>query len=143
MWNITGKTVEIDRFQPVEPVEVLYEFDGPRIFTIKDSEAELNLAYWSDEDENGCRFVVVPTTLRILESLKKGQVSVFDAFNQPPMLGCVMSLMKASIGMSASGFRSGSKRFAARHRHNAAADFRAVANTAGRGRRDYSRPDPR
>ena len=83
MWSITGKTVEIERFQPFEPAEVLYDFDGPRIFTLTDSEGELNLAYWSDEDETSCRFVVVPTTTWILESLRKGTISVFDALNQP------------------------------------------------------------
>lgn len=83
MWNIAGKPVELSRFQPFEPLEVLYEFDGPRIFTLNDSEGELNLAYWSDEDQQVCRYVVVPTTTKILSALRKGSLSVFDALNQP------------------------------------------------------------
>ena len=44
MWSIPGKSVSPGQFQPFEPVDVLYEFDGPRIFTLWDSEGELNLA---------------------------------------------------------------------------------------------------
>lgn len=83
MWNIAGKSVDIKRFKPFEPAEVLYEFDGPRIFILKDAEGEMNLAYWSDEDQQICRYVVVPTTTRILDALRKGSISVFDALNQP------------------------------------------------------------
>lgn len=83
MWEITGKTVDIRRFQPFEPSEVLYEFDGPRIFTLNDAEGELNLAYWSDQDQLICRYVVVPTTKKLLDALLKGSISVFDALNQP------------------------------------------------------------
>ena len=83
MWNITGKPANFSRFQPFEPAEVLYEFDGPRIFTLIDNEDELNLVYWSDENDQICRYVVVPTTVKILTALKKGSISVFDALNQP------------------------------------------------------------
>jgi len=83
MWNITGKPANFSRFQPFEPAEVLYEFDGPRIFTLTDNDDELNLVYWSDEIEQTSRYVVVPTTAKILTALKKGSISVFDALNQP------------------------------------------------------------
>ena len=62
MWSIPGKSVSPKRFEPFEPADVLYEFDGPRIFTLVDSEGELNLAYWSDEDDQVCLYIVVPTT---------------------------------------------------------------------------------
>ena len=83
MWNIAGKPTPIERFGPFEPVEVLYEFDGPRIFTLRDADDELNLVYWSDEDDTTSRYVVVPTTARIVAALKTGSISVFDALNQP------------------------------------------------------------
>ena len=83
MWSITGKTVDIRRFQPFEPSEVLYEFDGPRIFSLNDAEGELNLAYWSDQDQQVSRYVVVPTTANILAALQQGSISVFDALKQP------------------------------------------------------------
>ena len=83
MWNINGKTVPVERFNPFQPADVLYEFDGPRIFTLKDSESELNLAYWSDEDERVWRYVIVPTTTTIIDALRKGSISVYDALHQP------------------------------------------------------------
>ncbi len=83
MWNSAGQADELRRFQPFEPAEVLYEFDGPRIFTVKDAEGELYLAYWSDEDQQICRYVVVPTTATILDGLRNGSISVYDALNQP------------------------------------------------------------
>lgn len=83
MWSIPGKSVPVARFQPFDPAEVLYEFDGPRLFTLWDCEGELNLAYWSDEDEHLGRYVVVPTTAKILDALRQGEISVFDALNQP------------------------------------------------------------
>jgi len=83
MWSIPGKSVPVTRFPRFEPDEVLYEFDGPRIFGVRDSEGELNLAYWSDEDDAICRYVVVPTTASILQVLRQGEISVYDALNQP------------------------------------------------------------
>lgn len=83
MWSIQGKPADAKRFTPFAAQEVLYEFDGPRIFTLVDAEGELNLVYWSDEDESQSRFVMVPTTRGIIESLRAGVASVFDALDQP------------------------------------------------------------
>lgn len=83
MWNIIGTRSAPDRFESFDPIEVLYEFDGPRIFTVSDSEGGLNLAYWSDEDDRIARYVVVPTTRTIVDSLHSGAITVFQALNQP------------------------------------------------------------
>ena len=110
MWNITGKPSNFSRFQPFEPAEVLYEFDGPRIFTLIDNDDELNLVYWSDEIEQICRYVVVPTTEKILKALKKGSISVFDAARMS---------RRTSGSLPASGIRGHSPRFAPWNRYNA------------------------
>lgn len=83
MWEIQGKEVDVGRFMPFDPVEILYEFDGPRIFTFLDADEAPNLAYWSDEDENHTRYVVVPTNKGIVDNLRNGVLSVFDALEQP------------------------------------------------------------
>ncbi|MGA2701882.1 MAG: hypothetical protein ABSH35_12405 [Isosphaeraceae bacterium] len=83
MWTIPGKRTDPSFLRPFDPVEILYEFDGPRIFTTLDVDGERNLVYWSDEDESVCRYVVAPTTQRILDSLQSGIISVHDALNQP------------------------------------------------------------
>jgi hypothetical protein len=83
MLKTLGRPIPDSRFKPFKPADVLYDFDGPRVFTVVDSEGELNLAYWSDEDEDVARYVVVPTTSRIVEELQNGDISVYDALDQP------------------------------------------------------------
>jgi len=82
MWGITGKPMDSSRFPSFDPTEVLYEFDGPRIFTIEDADDELNLVYWSDEHDDICRYIVAPTTTTILSALRSGNLSMHDALNQ-------------------------------------------------------------
>lgn len=91
MWTIHGTPTDARRFVPFVPQDVLYEFDGPRIFTLVDADGELNLVYWSDDDENQSRFVVVPTAAGIIDSLRTGEISVFDALNQPRCWACDVS----------------------------------------------------
>jgi len=87
MWEIDEKAVEInaERFAIADPDAdaVLYEFDGPKIFLAKDGDGGLVLVYWSDEDDETTRYVIAPTSDRIVESLRKGETSVYDALNQP------------------------------------------------------------
>jgi len=60
--------------------------------TILDSDAELNLAYWSDGDAETWRYIVVPTTSRIIERLRVGGMSVFEALNQALCWVCDVAL---------------------------------------------------
>ena len=60
MWSISGRQIEASRFSPFIPVTVLYEFDGPRTFTVNDADGELCLAHWCDEDDDVSRFLVAP-----------------------------------------------------------------------------------
>lgn len=83
MWNVPGQKTPSDRFQPFEPEEILYEFDGPRIFTLRDIQQEPYLVYWADGNDGFNRYVVVPTSAAIVSSLKLGEVSVLEALNQP------------------------------------------------------------
>lgn len=83
MWHAPGKPDDSGRFPSFTPVEVLYEFDGPRIFTIRDSDGGSNLVYWSDEDGQTTRYVVSPTSDRILDNLRGGVLSVLEALDQP------------------------------------------------------------
>lgn len=91
MWYIQGKSADAGQFLPFRARDVLYEFDGPRLFTLLDADGELNLVYWSDEDDRLSRFVVVPTTAGIVDSLRTGGSTVFDALNQPRSWICDVS----------------------------------------------------
>lgn len=98
MWKPNGKRVPTDRLQPFEPVDVLYEFDGPRIFTLNDADGELCLAYWSDEEDDVCRYVVVPVSRKIVDGVVSGSLSVLESLNQPRCWICDVSLSDEIVG---------------------------------------------
>lgn len=83
MWEIKGNPVDPSRFIPFEPVRVLNYYDGPRIFTFRDTDGALCLACWSDEDEGQSRFLVVPVNQQIITNLEGGLLSVREALAQP------------------------------------------------------------
>lgn len=83
MWKIAGQNVPRDRFPHFAPEEMLYEFGGPRIFTLRDDDDELCLAYWCDADDEVDRFIVVSTSAATVSSLKTGRTSVRQALDQP------------------------------------------------------------
>ena len=91
MRKLQGMTEDQSWFRPFEPVETLYQFDGPRIFTLRDAAGDLNLAYWSDEDEHVTRYVVAPTTTWMVEALRSGRISVLEALNQSRCWLCDIS----------------------------------------------------
>jgi hypothetical protein len=83
MWPVAGKEIDAARFSPLQPAEVLYDFDGPRTFTYSDQEGELCLAHWCDADRDIDRYLVVPFSRRLADSLKSGQLPLRDALDQP------------------------------------------------------------
>src|SRR5262245_12983338 len=81
MWQVEGTP---DRIRTtLEPDRLLYEYDGPRIFTSKDSADNLYLAYFCDEDERTTRFLVVTFSERLLDALTAGSMNVRDALTRP------------------------------------------------------------
>jgi hypothetical protein len=83
MWPVTGRIADLERFGSFEPVEVLYDFDGPRTFTHRDRDGELCLAHWCDGDAEGTRFVVAAVTEEQVQKLKKGELTLREALDQP------------------------------------------------------------
>jgi hypothetical protein len=83
MWQAKGKLVAKERFLPFEPLRVLNFFDGPRIFTFKDSDDALCLACWSDEGDDAALFLVVAVSEKIIADLECGLLSVREALAQP------------------------------------------------------------
>jgi hypothetical protein len=73
-----------DNFVSRRVSEVLYEFDGPKIF-LTDAGPLQYLWYEAAEDaETGVlRYLVAPTDRRMVEGLKSGARTVYDALNQP------------------------------------------------------------
>lgn len=87
-WQINAPEFGIEPFVGVQLDEILYEFDGPRIFTATSLFGTLRyfgtlLYFLAEEDDEVSRFIVVPTNAQIIERLKSGILSVWDALNQP------------------------------------------------------------
>jgi hypothetical protein len=83
MWQVKGKRIDAQRFEPFEPLRVLNFFDGPRIFTFQDTDDALCLACWNDEGDSHSRFLVVPVTETIISNLEGGSLTVREALEQP------------------------------------------------------------
>src|SRR4051794_32230870 len=45
IWRVSGKPIDAEILKPLDPLEVLYHFDGPRTFTNRDRDGQLYLAH--------------------------------------------------------------------------------------------------
>ncbi|MBD0328411.1 MAG: hypothetical protein ICV68_18500 [Pyrinomonadaceae bacterium] len=82
-WDVKGTPYSLGYFRELEPREVLYDFDGPRIFTALSSMEDELLVYLSDQDEQLSRYVVVPVDRPLVNMLREGLVTVREALTQP------------------------------------------------------------
>ncbi|SRR5216683_1432542 len=82
MWQVTG-TQTSGSWLNMEPITVLYDFDGPRIFTCKDDRGKLFLAYQCGEGNQIMRFLVVPFSEESEGKLTSGEDSLHDVLMRP------------------------------------------------------------
>lgn len=82
-WQINSPPAGSDQFATRQIEEVLYEYDGPRIFTCRIG-GLLQLWYECAEDlaSGAKRYLIVPTDVRTIEKLKTGYKTVHDALSQ-------------------------------------------------------------
>ncbi len=83
MWAVPGETVDVERFEPFQPTEILDHYDGPRIFTFTNRSQERHLAFWCDEDGALQRYLVVPCGDVVKDKLTSGRISMREALDQP------------------------------------------------------------
>lgn len=81
-WDIKAADFSVSAFGTPQPSDILYDLDGPRIFTASSSLGDL-LYFLADEDAHALRFIVVPTSAQVTQQLRTGVLSVLDALNQP------------------------------------------------------------
>src|SRR5262245_28550919 len=83
MWAVDGTPTAAD-WLDFEPVKVLYDFDGPKIFTCKARSRDLFLAFQCDEEGEVTRFLVVPFSEDLERRLTEGKMNVRDALTRLP-----------------------------------------------------------
>lgn len=88
MWELRGQPIGKPMFLSLDPIDTLYDFDSPRIFTVRDVEGELYLACWSDASADATRYVMAATTPHIIDDLRQGRTTVWNGLNQPRTLIC-------------------------------------------------------
>lgn len=83
-WTIEGITEDSSRFEGLEPLEVLYELETPKIFTAKCGVVPV-LVYESyvDISRRLVLLIVTPTSPSIVAALKDGVKTVVQALDQP------------------------------------------------------------
>ena len=80
-----GKKIANNILTTFEPQKVLYDFDGPRIFTLNSALGGLLLAYQCREESahsHSC-FILVPIDSDSINELERGNITVRDALSQP------------------------------------------------------------
>jgi hypothetical protein len=83
LWDVTVPRWNGRNFTQVKPVEILAEFDEPLTFTFTDSNGSLMLAHICSEGAGRLRYIVAPTTFRIVHELKTAVRSIREALDQP------------------------------------------------------------
>lgn len=82
MWYVNGNSVS-GTWLNIEPVRVLYDFDGPRIFICKSVTQELFLAFQCGEENRIMRFLIVPFSEDLERRLTAGEINLRDALTRP------------------------------------------------------------
>lgn len=81
MWDVKGTPLSV-KFENWVPDRVLYDFDGPRIFTVRHELGDF-LAYACDEDDEITRYLLAPTSGDLINALEKGTHTMREALAQP------------------------------------------------------------
>lgn len=71
-----------DPFDELSIVDVLFEYDGPRIFIAKDKTDNLFLANQVDEDETTDTFLYVPVSRKRVRAICRGDITLREAFTE-------------------------------------------------------------
>ena len=84
MWEPPGKSLDADVLGPLEPEEILYEFNGEALtYVSSDPLGELILVHILCAVDRYSRYLVVAIDPRILGELKDGRIDVVTALRQP------------------------------------------------------------
>lgn len=79
-----GQEVEANQWR-LAPIEVLFDFDGPEVFTVRSPFGGLMLAYLcaSDSTRREEQYLLVPTDTDTLADLERSRLALRDALDVP------------------------------------------------------------
>jgi hypothetical protein len=80
--NLNTKEIDVKWLGQLDPTHVLFEADGPRLFTSQDTNEQPLLVYLCAEDTDGADYFVVPTSPETINALEQGHLSLHDALGQ-------------------------------------------------------------
>ncbi len=81
--QIEGVRLESPLWSAFSFERVLQYYDGPRLLLQRSAGGQLYLAWWSDSDESGERWVYLPLSERRLRSILSGEMSSLEGLKTP------------------------------------------------------------
>jgi len=82
LWIPESETTSTDNFGAFTPADVIFDFGGPRTFTLIALDGSLLLAHQCDEEDGQAGFLVTPVTADRIRHLKAGDAGIYDTLNQ-------------------------------------------------------------
>jgi hypothetical protein len=79
MWEISRQPAPWIRLDRLEPIEVLDDYNGPRLFTVATADGSLMLAYQCGEDRSTSRYLLVPANPQLVAAVRDSKVPLRDA----------------------------------------------------------------
>lgn len=98
IWTVANTACGWLKLSKLEPVRVLDELDGPRLFTVKSDDGQNLLAYMCGEDSAVERFLLVPTSDRIVKRIECNELSLRDALTQQAVMVMIDQRRDGSLG---------------------------------------------
>lgn len=85
LWDVQGTPIP-ENWLDFQPVRVLYDYDGPKIFTCRDITDQLCLAVQCSADRDTMRHIVVPFSESLEWQLTRGDINVRDVLLARPRM---------------------------------------------------------
>ena len=85
MWKVSGTSRSLDLLGDFTPLEVLFEFDGPRTFICHGPGQQLLFAHQCGEDDGFIRYAVVPVDADELAQVKSGNIDLPTILHRSPL----------------------------------------------------------
>jgi hypothetical protein len=84
MWTVEGQETDWPKLDSLQPERVLDFYDGPSLFTVRTADGFDLLAYRCGADRDVDRFLLVPTSEKLLADIEDNLISLREALTLQP-----------------------------------------------------------